>query len=107
LSIKDTIVGHNKHQYTVDFNWGALNADKFPVNDCHEMVIDASNRLYMLTNDTHNNVLVYDLNGNLLDCWGSSYPGAHGLSVFNEDGVEYLLITDHERHQVIKTTLLG
>lgn len=100
-------IGHNKHRYRIDRNWGALDPEKFPVNDCHEMVIDASNRLYLLTNNVGNNVLVYNLNGHLLDSWGHLYPGAHGLSIFREDGVEYLLIADHDRNQVIKTTLAG
>ena len=100
-------IGHNKHRYRIDRNWGALDPEKFPVNDCHEMVIDACNRLYLLTNNVGNNVLVYNLNGHLLDSWGHLYPGAHGLSIFREDGVEYLLIADHDRNQVIKTTLAG
>ncbi len=103
----NTTIGHNGHQYRVDYNWGSLNPYKYPVNDCHEMVIDASNRLYMLTNETHNNILIYDLSGKLLNAWGNNYPGAHGLSIFNDNGIEYLLISDHVRHQVIKTTLSG
>ncbi|MDB5208417.1 MAG: 6-bladed beta-propeller [Flavisolibacter sp.] len=101
------ITGHHQHQYSVDKNWAKIDADKYPVNDCHEMVIDSMNRLYVLTNDTRNNILVFDLEGNLLSAWGTTYPGAHGLSLFKEKDVEYLLITDHERHQVIKTTLDG
>ena len=105
--MKKITIGHSKHRYRIDKNWGALDPEKFPVNDCHEMVIDASNRLYLLTNNVGNNVLVYNLNGYLLDSWGHLYPGAHGLSIFREDGVEYLLIADHDRNQVIKTTLAG
>jgi hypothetical protein len=103
----DSPIGHNTHRYLVDSNWGKLNAEKYPVKDRHEMVIDSANRIYMLTNETHNNVLVYDLDGRLVNSWGHTYPGAHGLSIFKDDGHEYLLITDHERHQVIKLTLSG
>lgn len=104
----DIIIGHNKHQYIVDENWSKADSAKFPVNDCHEMVIDSANRLYLLTNETRNNVLVYNLDGVLLNSWGNTYPGAHGLSIGRENnGDEFLLITDHERHQVIKTTLDG
>ncbi len=94
------ITGHQQHQYSVDKNWAKLDAGRYPVNDCHEMVIDSLHRLYLLTNDTRNNILVFDLEGNVLSAWGTTYPGAHGLSLFKENGVEYLLITDHERHQV-------
>jgi DNA-binding beta-propeller fold protein YncE len=101
------IIGHNGHQYIVDAEWGKLDAAAYPVGDCHEMVIDSANRLYLLNNNTQNNVLVYDLDGNLLDSWGTTYPGAHGLSLGSENGTEFLLIADHARHQIIKTTLEG
>lgn len=105
--MEKTIVGHNKHRYQVDKNWGALDPEKYPVNDCHDMVIDGSNRLYLLTNNIANNILVDDLNGNLLESWRHLYPGVHGLSIFKKAGIEYLLIADDDSHQVIKTTLAG
>lgn len=102
------IIGHGEQQFIVDENWSKADSEKFPVNDCHEMVIDSAKRLYLLTNETRNNILVYNLDGVLLNTWGNSYPGAHGLSIGREEnGDEFLLITDHERHQVIKTTLDG
>ena len=107
MSLTEQTIGHNQHRYIVDEGWGSLDPDKHPVKDCHEMVIDSQNRIYMLTNETKNNILVYDLDGKLLNSWGNSYPGAHGLSIFNHNGTEYLLIADHNRHQVIKTTLDG
>lgn len=71
------------------------------------MVQDQQGRLLLLTNDTRNNVLIYDKNGQLLDAWGTTYPGAHGLTLFNENGTDVLFICDNDRHQVIKTDLKG
>lgn len=102
-----TIIGHHTHQYRVLPDWGTLNPANYPVNDCHEMAIDAQGRIFLLTNDTHNNILIYDSSGNLLDSWGHLFPGGHGLSLFQENNEEYLFICDYERHQVIKTTLTG
>jgi hypothetical protein len=79
----------------------------YPVNDCHEMVMNKSGLLYLLTNETKNNVLVYSKDGRVIDSWGTTYPGAHGLTLNNEGGEEFLYITDTVRHQVIKTTLAG
>lgn len=107
MTTPNNIIGHGQLQYEVDVNWGKLDPELYPVNDCHEMVIDASNRLFLLNNNTSNNILIYDLDGISLDSWGNSYTGAHGLSLSNEGGSEYLFITDHDRHQVIKTTLYG
>lgn len=101
------IIGHNSHRYTVDKNWGTQDSSLYPVNDCHEMVMDSKGRLFMLTNETRNNILIYDKSGKITGSWGTAYPGAHGLSLSNENGTEFLFITDTDRHQVFKTTLDG
>jgi hypothetical protein len=104
---EEIIIGHNSHKYKVVAGWGLLDANKNPVNDCHEMVEDAKGRLIMCTNETKNNIIIYDKSGKLLETWGTKYPGAHGLSILNEGGQQYLLLTDTIRHQVIKTDLKG
>jgi len=101
------ILGHHSHHYRVVPNWGVLDAGKNPVNDCHEMVQDAKGRIILLTNETKNNIIVYDKSGKLLETWGHSYPGGHGLTLANEGGEQFLFICDPERHQVIKTDLKG
>jgi hypothetical protein len=63
--------------------------------------------LILLTNETRNNVLIYDRSGKLLDSWGTSYPGAHGLTISNEGEDQFLFITDTDRNQVIKTDIKG
>jgi hypothetical protein len=100
-------LGHNSHRYRVLEGWGVLDAGKNPVNDCHEMVEDAKGRLIMLTNETRNNILIYDKSGKLLETWGNSYPGGHGLTLSNEGGEQFLFLTDTDRNQVIKTDLKG
>jgi hypothetical protein len=71
------------------------------------MVEDAKGRLIMITNETKNNILIYDKSGKLLESWGNSYPGGHGLTISNEGGEQFLFITDTDRNQVIKTDLKG
>jgi len=78
-----------------------------PVKDCHEMVQDKKGRILLLTNETKNNVLIYSKSGKLLDTWGHDFPGAHGLTLVNENGTEFLFITDTVKHQVYKTTIDG
>lgn len=103
----DLVLGHNSHQYNLDVNWGNLNPKQYPVKDCHEMVQDSKGRILLLTNETKNNVLVYDKSGKLLKTWGTEYPGAHGLTLSKENGEDFLFISDNNRHQVIKTTIDG
>lgn len=106
LEREDLIIGHGDFKYKVERNWGQL-SQKHPVNDCHEMVQDSKGRIILLTNHVKNNVIVYKKNGRLLDTWGDTFPGAHGLTLKDEGGTDYLYITDTELQQVVKTTLDG
>ena len=105
--MEDTILGHHNKRYRINTDWGKLDFSRYPVKDCHEMVQDGKGRIILLTNETKNNVIIYDKKGKLLTTWGTEYPGAHGLTLFNENGEEVLFICDNNRHQVIKTTLDG
>lgn len=103
----EIILGHNQKRYRINTRWSQADVARNPVNDCHEMVQDQKGHILLLTNDTRNNVLVYDKNGKLLNAWGTDYPGAHGLTLFNENGTDVLFICDNNRHQVIKTDIEG
>ncbi|ULQ56979.1 6-bladed beta-propeller [Flavihumibacter rivuli] len=107
LSAEQVVLGQNNKRYKINTHWSKADISRYPVNDCHEMVQDSKGRILLLTNETRNNVLVYDKQGKLLDSWGNEYPGAHGLTLFNENGQDVLFICDNNRHQVIKTTING
>ena len=100
------IVGHGEFRYRVHKTWGDLDPQKTPVKNCHEMVMDSRKRLIMITDETQNNILIYDKSGKLLDSWGTSYPSGHGLTLWDAGGEEFLFITDNGG-QVVKTTLDG
>ncbi|MHB1485647.1 MAG: NHL repeat-containing protein [Saccharofermentanales bacterium] len=51
-------------------------------------------------------ILIYDESANLESSWGD-YPGAHGLTIVENDGIEYLWITDESSGKVVKATLDG
>jgi len=104
---KGPIYGHNNMRYRMDAKWGELNSSKHPVNDCHEMVQDSRGRILLLTNETKNNVLVYNKSGKLLSSWGHDFPGAHGLTIQYNGKEDFLFITDTKKHQVYKTTIDG
>lgn len=103
----EVILGHNNKRYKIDTQWSKINAAQYPVKDCHEMVQDKLGRIILLTNETKNNVIIYDKSGKLIKTWGTEYPGAHGLTLLNENGEDALFICDNNRHQVIKTTIDG
>lgn len=104
---KGEIIGHGEFRYRVNMEWGILDKNVHPVKDCHEMVMDSKKRLIMITNETKNNILIYDRSGKLLDTWGHQFPGGHGLTLHNEGGEEFLYITDYELQEVYKTTMDG
>ena len=104
---KGEVYGHSNMKYRMDVKWGELNPAKYPVNDCHEMVQDKKGRIVLLTNETKNNIIVYNKSGKLLNTWGHEFPGAHGLTLHNENGDDFLYITDITLHQVYKTTIDG
>jgi peptidylamidoglycolate lyase len=103
----DLVLGQHKKRYKIDTKWSQADVSRYPVNDCHEMIQDKQGRIILLTNETKNNVLIYAKDGKLLSNWGTEYPGAHGLTLFNENGPDTLFICDNNRHQVIKTTIDG
>lgn len=71
------------------------------------MVQAPDGRLFMLTNHTANNVIVYDTSGKVLSTWGTEYDGAHGLTLSVEGGESFLWITDEKSGAVNKHTLDG
>lgn len=100
------ILGQDEFRYRQVVGWGQL-GDATPVKDCHGLVQDREGHVILLTNHTANNVIVYDRAGKLVHKWGTSFPGAHGLSLVAEGGREVLYITDLTTHRVSKTTLDG
>jgi len=102
----NTPLGQGNYQWRVVPGWGVLDGET-PVKDCHAMVQTADGRIFLLTNETKNNVIIYDRAGKLLGKWGTEYPGAHGMTLTTENGKEVLMLTDPNRNQVIKTSLDG
>ncbi len=112
-------IGHNGFTYKVDKNWAKISVTNTPLANCHEMVQDSKGRLIMLGDHTHNNILIFDKSGKLLDYWGTALPGGHGLSISKEGGEDFLLLTDcgwaldrtgntyGQSGQVLKTTVDG
>src|SRR5690349_11470072 len=52
-------------------------------------------------------VLIFDRDGRLVDSWGDRFPGAHGLTLVEENGREFLWLTDFKTGEVAKTSLRG
>ena len=97
------VLGQGDFRYRVVPGWGDL-GEGTPVNDCHGLAVDREGHIVLLTNETKNNVIVYDRKGRLVHKWGTAFPGAHGLSLVAEGNRDVLFITDLNRHLVVKAT---
>ncbi|CAL1517807.1 twin-arginine translocation signal domain-containing protein [Chitinophaga sp. MM2321] len=119
LQPDDHIIGQGAFTYKADKSWAKISVNTNPLANCHEMVQDSKGRLIMLGDHTHNNILIFDKSGKLLDYWGTALPGGHGLSISKEGDEDFLLLTDcgwaldrtgnnyGQSGQVLKTTLDG
>ncbi|MEM6689912.1 MAG: 6-bladed beta-propeller [Planctomycetota bacterium] len=113
------VVGHGEFRYRVIRDWAQINPLNTPLLNCHEMVQDRRGRLIMMGDHTQNNVLIFDRSGELVDSWGTMFPGGHGLTHVDEGDDEFLLLTDAgwrldesgqsvlDSGRVTKTTLKG
>ncbi|MFY0627117.1 MAG: 6-bladed beta-propeller [Reichenbachiella sp.] len=94
LKMDEEILGHGDYQYRMVRDWAKMDRMRYPLLNCHEMVMDRKGRLIMIGDHPENNVLVFDKAGKLIDYWGTSYPGGHGLSLSKEGEEDFLFLTD-------------
>ncbi len=103
-----TILGQGAHRFRRDAEWTFKSAEKpVPVADCHEIVRTKSCNLILCTNHTQNNLIEFSPDGKVVKTFGTTYPGSHGLSLSNENGEEFLWLTDTQRRIVVKLDLTG
>ncbi len=105
--LDEEIIGHGDFRYRVNQAWGNLNVEQTPVKNCHEMVMDKKGRLIMVTDETKNNIIIYDKSGKLITTWGNEFPSGHGLTLFDEGGEDVLFICNPDPGRVVKTTTDG
>lgn len=92
---KDTLIGHGQHRYKVVKDWVPAGQGRHhPILNCHEMVQVKDGRLFMIGDHWDNQMLIFKPDGTILDSWGGVWPGGHGLTLANENGAEFLFVTD-------------
>src|ERR1700722_2243914 len=101
------ILGQGKFRYKVNRLWGVLDPAHYPVRDCHGIAQDRAGRIVLLTNETRNNLLAYEMTGSLFRAWESRFPGAHGLDIVERQGESQYWITDRTRQVVSVCTQEG
>jgi hypothetical protein len=71
----------------------------------HGVIVAKDGRVFIF-HQSVSSMLVYSSDGKLLSSWGN-YPGAHGMTLVEEDDQEFLWLADQERSEVLKVTLDG
>jgi hypothetical protein len=104
--LHEQIIGHGDFKYRVHKEWGNLNPNSTPINNCHEMVLDSKGRLILITDETKNNIIIYDKSGKMIKTWGHEFKSGHGLTLFKEGDQDVLWFTD-PNGRVVKTTVDG
>jgi hypothetical protein len=108
LRADSDVLGQGDFRYRVVPDWGSEALAKVQVKNGHAVAVDAQGRLFFLTDDARNNVIVLDTqSGALIRHWTARMPGAHGLTLVKEKDREVLFITDTALHEVRKLTLDG
>ncbi len=107
--LADTLaLGQGQFRYRVVTDWGRDALALVQVKNGHSVAVDSQGRLFFLTDDARNNVIILNAKtGALIKHWTARMPGAHGLSLVKESEREVLFITDTALHEVRKLSLDG
>lgn len=101
------LTGSRTHRYKINDGWGQLPED-ISFGYTHGVCVDQRDNVYVF-NTSKDAVIIFDRDGNYLRSWGTEFAGgAHGFYLHrDEDGIEYLYMTDIQRGLMVKATLNG
>ena len=101
-------IGQGEHTFEWIDNWAVIPDCAAAREDgrTHGIVVTRGG-LVVVFHLSNPAVLLFNAAGELVDSWGDRFPGAHGLTLVEESGREYLWLTDFKTGEVVKTTLAG
>ena len=101
-------IGHGEFTYEWIDNWARIpeTATGKENGRTHGVSVTAAGDVVVFC-QANPAVLTFDASGKLKDAWGDRFGGAHGLTLVNESGSEFLWLADQNSKEVVKTTLDG
>ena len=101
-------IGGGKHTYKWIDNWVTLPDTELGRQDKahHGIVITAAGHIVVF-HEGGPALLAYDSDGNLQGEWESGLTNAHGMTLVQENGAEYIWMADNKSGQVVKANLKG
>lgn len=100
-----------KGSYAFDWNsnWAQIPAG-IKLGYTHGVVVDRGGFIHIFNQSEHG-VLKFNPDGTFAGMWkefpSNRFVGAHGMTLIEENGTEYLWLTDQTSCEVVKTTLTG
>src|SRR5690606_10100114 len=102
------IIGEKNFQYKWIENWAKIpDTQSGRENGRTHGVVVLKNGNVVVFNQADPAILIFNKDGKLISSWGYRFGGAHGLTVTEENGEEFLWLTDQYSGEVIKTTING
>jgi len=105
------VLGQGEHKYAAIHGWGQL-PRHVQWGNTHGVCIDAEGFVYIKhqsrAKTPMDSIVVFDPAGKFVRSFGKQYHGGgHGIDVRNEDGEEFLYLSDIKNRMVVKTSLRG
>src|SRR5690606_4564239 len=96
------IIGRNDFTYRWIDNWATIPDTEIGRTNgrTHGVVVSRTGDV-LVFHQADPAMLVFDEAGKLKNAWGD-FKGAHGLTLVEEDGAEYVWLTDQGSRQVVK-----
>jgi DNA-binding beta-propeller fold protein YncE len=92
------VLGHGAARYALDLAWAKADPAVAPVVNSHALAEDKAGRIYLVTDHPKNDFLVFEKDGRYVRSIGAGLGGGHGLEIFEQGGVEYLVHVDSGWH---------
>ncbi len=104
-----TTIGEGRYRFEWDSHWAKL-PEGIELGYTHGVVVDREGLVHVFNQSRHA-VLTFDPDGRFLRTWNEfpsdRFLGAHGMTLVEEEGEEFLWLTDQRSAEVVKTTLSG
>lgn len=102
------LVGENNFKYEWIEDWVKIpdSESSRRSGKTHGVVVSKDHGI-IIFNQADPAVLIYSPGGELINFWGDRFLGAHGMTLVEEKGIEYLWLTDEFSGEVVKTNLDG
>lgn len=102
------VIGTGKYRYSWIDDWVKIpDSSSCRENGRTHGIVIARDRSVIIFNQSVSSVLTYNKEGKLIGSWGEQFKGAHGLTLVECNGKEFLWLTDENSGEVVKASLSG